>query len=92
MRESISSSTIVSSRRRRSSSFEISVRITFNSEGVHGVSDSLTTIGVGALLIGFSGATFLPFLAGRGGGGMTNRRSSTTGTKTGAVTVETETV
>ena len=64
----------------------------FSSAAVQGDSLSLTTIGVGATLIGLSGATFFPLLAGRGGGGITNRRSSTTGAATGAVIVETETV
>ena len=63
-----------------------------SSAAVHGDSLSLTTIGVGATFIGFSGATFLPLLVGRGGGGITNRRSSTTGAATGAEIVETETV
>jgi hypothetical protein len=58
----------------------------------HGVSASVATTGTGALFIGLSGAIFLPILAGRGGGGITNRRSSTTGATTVAVTVETETV
>jgi hypothetical protein len=47
---------------------------------------------VGADLIGFSGATFFPLLTGRGGGGITSRRSSMTGAATGAMTVATETV
>ena len=66
--------------------------MTLSSAGVHGVSESLTTIGVGALLIGFKGVVFLPLFNGRGGGGITNRRSSITGANIGALTVETETV
>jgi hypothetical protein len=48
--------------------------------------------GVGADLIGLRGATFFPLFTGRGGGGITSRRSSTTGAATGATTVATETV
>ena len=48
--------------------------------------------GVGTALIGLSGATFFPLLTGRGGGGITKRRSSTTGAAVGATTVATETV
>ncbi len=64
----------------------------FSSAAVHGDSLSLTTMGVGATLIGLSGATYFPLFTGRGGGGMTNRRSSTMGAEIGAEIVETDTV
>ena len=78
--------------RRRSRSVAISARIAFNSAAVHGASSLDAVTGVGAALIGLRGATFLPLFTGRGGGGITNRRSSTTGAAVGATTVATETV
>lgn len=68
------------------------MRIDFNSALVHGVSELLTAAGIGGRFIGFKGANFFPFWIGRGGGGITNRRSSIIGATTGALTVETETV
>jgi hypothetical protein len=66
--------------------------MTFNSAALHAASFSETTIGEGACLIGFSGATFFPLFTGRAGGGITRRRSSTTGVFAGAVIVLTLTV
>ena len=57
----------------------ISALIALSSAALQGASPSDATTGVGAALIGFSGATFLPLFTGRGGGGITKRRSSTTG-------------
>ena len=68
------------------------MRTAFNSAADHGASPSLAVTGVGAALIGLSGATFFPLLTGRGGGGITRRRSSITGAATGATTVATLTV
>jgi hypothetical protein len=74
------------------SSFEISALTLFNSAADHGASPAAAVTGVGAALIGLSGATFFPLLTGFGGGGITNLRSSTTGAVTGAITVATLTV
>ena len=63
-----------------------------SSVAFHADSLSETTIGVGACLIGLSGATFFPLLAGLAGGGITSRRSSTTGVLAGATIVLTLTV
>ena len=68
------------------------MRIALSSAALHGVSPADAVTGVGADLIGLRGATFFPLFTGRGGGGITNRRSSTTGAATGAITVATETV
>ena len=70
----------------------ISALIALSSVAVHGASPADATTGVGAALIGLSGATFFPLFTGRGGGGITKRRSSTTGAAVGAITVATETV
>jgi len=64
----------------------------FSSAALHGASPAAASTGVGADLIGLSGALFFPLFTGRGGGGMTKRRSSTTGAAVGAMTVATETV
>ena len=68
------------------------MRIALSSAALHGVSPADAVTGVGAVLIGFSGATYFQLFTGRGGGGITNRRSSMTGAATGAITVATETV
>src|SRR5450830_1603898 len=78
MSASISISTAANSSLSLTKSFANSARIAFNSLTLHGVSLSETITGVGATLIGFRGALFLPLFTGRMGGGMTNRRSSVT--------------
>ena len=45
------------------------MRIAFSSAALHGVSPADAVTGVGADLIGFSGAAFFPLFTGRGGGG-----------------------
>ena len=68
------------------------MRTDLSSAAVQGASLASAVTGVGAALIGLRGATFLPLFTGRGGGGITKRRSSTTGAADGATTVATETV
>ena len=57
-----------------------------SSAELQGASFTETTTGLGATLIGFSGTPFFSAFDGRGGGGITKRRSSiTAGVETGAM-------